>query len=83
MTQPSSMYNPYLQQAAQEPNVTNTTNTITSHVHPSQPQATAAAVVVSPLPTPLVTTTSGQQIQLHQLAFNAQTAALLLTMSPN
>eukprot|EP00957_Ditylum_brightwellii_P155076 11804790-Ditylum_brightwellii.AAC.1 len=69
-----------MQQAAQEPNVTATNNTATSHVHPSQPQATAAAVVGSPSPTPPVTTTGGQQTQPHQLAFNAQTAALLSAM---
>eukprot|EP00957_Ditylum_brightwellii_P121243 9245843-Ditylum_brightwellii.AAC.1 len=65
------MHNPYLQQAAQEPNVTNITNIATSHIYPPQPQATTAAVVGLPLPTPPVTTRSGQQIQLHQLSFSA------------
>eukprot|EP00957_Ditylum_brightwellii_P114242 8710076-Ditylum_brightwellii.AAC.1 len=83
MAQPPSMHNHYLQQAAQESNVTNTTNTTTSHIHPSQPQATAVAVVGSPLPTLPVTMTSRQQTQPYQLAFNAQTATLLLAMSPN
>eukprot|EP00957_Ditylum_brightwellii_P176349 13428229-Ditylum_brightwellii.AAC.1 len=60
------MHNPYLQQAAQEPNVMDTTNTATSHIHPSQPQATAVDVVGSLSSTPPVTTTSRQQTQLHQ-----------------